>query len=121
MGKVVDFKGQVVETQPIEKPALVNIRKLSAVAYHKGRTQGTMVYIGRPGPWGNPFPIQKDTPANRQEALAKYEAWAKQPAQKAFRNQARQNLQGKTLVCWCSPKACHGEILQRIVVSPREK
>jgi len=31
------------------------------------------VYVGRPGPWGNPFRIGVD--GYRQEVIEKYEAW----------------------------------------------
>ena len=33
------------------------------------------VYIGRPGPWGNPFEIGTD--GTREEVIAKYEEWIK--------------------------------------------
>lgn len=75
------------------------------------------VYIGRPSKWGNPFSHQNDTiakfkVATREEAIEKYEQWIKtQPHLMA----ALPELEGKTLGCWCSPKACHGDVLVRLV------
>lgn len=67
------------------------------------------VYIGRPSKWGNPFSIGKD--GNRAEVMRKYEHWfIMQPELMA----ARGELEGKTLGCWCHPKACHGDILMKM-------
>lgn len=67
------------------------------------------VYIGRPSRWGNPFSIGRD--GTRAEVIAKYEAWiVTQPELLA----ALPDLAGKTLGCWCSPLACHGDVLARL-------
>ena len=64
------------------------------------------VYIGRPSKWGNPFEIGPD--GTRDEVIAKYRTWIQtQPELMA----ALPELQGKRLGCWCSPKACHGDVL----------
>jgi hypothetical protein len=64
------------------------------------------IYIGRPSIWGNPFEIGKD--GTRDEVIAKYRAWiVEQPQLMA----QIADLYGKTLGCWCSPKACHGDVL----------
>jgi hypothetical protein len=64
------------------------------------------VYIGRPSKWGNPFEIGKD--GTREEVIEKYREWIiKKPA---LMN-ALSELKGKVLGCWCSPKACHGDVL----------
>ena len=70
------------------------------------------VYIGRPGPWGNPFVIGRD--GSREEVIAKYRNWLKD--QIRFGHIAEHSiaeLYGKDLVCWCSPQACHGDVLQK--------
>lgn len=68
------------------------------------------VYIGRPSPWGNPFIIGRD--GGRIDVLAKYEVWLlAQPALLA----RLPELRGKRLGCWCSPAACHGDILAKYV------
>lgn len=68
------------------------------------------VYIGRPSKWGNPYTIGKD--GTREEVISKYEAHIMTRPDLIF---ALQELQGKTLSCWCKPKACHGDILVRMV------
>lgn len=68
------------------------------------------VYIGRPGPWGNPFEIGKD--GDREEVVQKYAEWLL--AQPELVEKAKQELKGKVLGCWCAPKLCHGNILSQI-------
>ena len=67
------------------------------------------VYIGRPSQWGNPFVIGKD--GTRAQVIKKYEQWIQtQPALLA----ALPELKGKVLGCWCSPNACHGDVLVKL-------
>jgi hypothetical protein len=74
------------------------------------------VYIGRPGPWGNPFSWKDDTLATwkttREGCLPAYEAWLRSQPELVAR--ARRELRGKVLGCWCKPGPCHGDILTRI-------
>jgi hypothetical protein len=64
------------------------------------------VYIGRPSKWGNPFVIGKD--GSRDDVIRKYASYlAGQPKLLA----AIPELKGKTLVCFCKPLACHGDVL----------
>ncbi len=71
------------------------------------------VYIGRPGPYGNPFTIGRD--GTREQVIAKYRAWiSDQPELQA---RARRELRGKTLGCWCAPLPCHGDVLLEIANS----
>jgi hypothetical protein len=67
------------------------------------------VYIGRPSKWGNPFVIGKD--GSRDEVIAKYEAWLM--ARPDLLDDLHE-LKGKTLACWCSPAACHGDVLDKL-------
>ena len=64
------------------------------------------VYIGRPGPWGNPFVIGKD--GTREEVIQKYKEWI---LTQDLLMQEIPSLKGKTLSCWCYPKPCHGDVL----------
>lgn len=78
------------------------------------------VYIGRPGVWGNPFVIGKD--GDRATVVAKYREWLLRQPELVAR--ARQELKGKILGCWCSPQACHGDVLaeianKEVVMKPR--
>lgn len=68
------------------------------------------VYVGRPGPWGNPFRVGRD--GDREAVLRKYEAWLL--AQPDLVERARRELRGKVLGCWCAPKPCHGDVLARV-------
>jgi hypothetical protein len=70
------------------------------------------VYIGRGrgSVWGNPYRIGED--GDRQTVIRKYREYlhsgpslmAKVP-----------ELTGKTLGCWCAPKACHGDVLVELL------
>ena len=64
------------------------------------------VYIGRGSKWGNPFIIGKD--GTRDEVIQKYKAWILTTP--ALTN-CMDELKGKTLGCFCKPKACHGDVL----------
>jgi hypothetical protein len=70
------------------------------------------VYIGRPSKWGNPFVIGRD--GSRDEVIAKYRTWIMQQPQLLA---ALPELRGKTLACWCSPLACHGDVLAQLANS----
>ncbi len=64
------------------------------------------VYIGRPGKWGNPFVLKRES--DRAAALEQYRAWVmRQPELMA----ALGELRGKVLGCWCAPRLCHGDVL----------
>jgi hypothetical protein len=67
------------------------------------------VYVGRPTKWGNPFVIGKD--GNRDQVIAKYEAWIKTRPELM---RALPELKGKVLACWCAPEACHGDVLAKL-------
>ena len=68
------------------------------------------VYIGRPSKWGNPFKIGPD--GSRKQVIEKYRKYI-------LSNDKLLNsldeLEGKTLGCWCKPKACHGDVLVELV------
>ena len=68
------------------------------------------VYIGCPGPWGNPFVVGEH--GTREEVVEQYAEWLlSQPDLVA---KAQKELKGKVLGCWCAPKLCHGDILAEI-------
>jgi len=92
------------------EPTLVNIKH--GAAYD--------VYIGRPGPWGNPY-------SHKEATIAKYKVATVEEAIEKYREYLLNNeellnqlhtLKGKVLGCWCMPKNpkhgkyyCHGQIL----------
>lgn len=71
------------------------------------------VYIGRPSPLGNPWRVLNES--GRARAIAQFESYARD----AIANSAKfaasvKALHGKTLGCWCAPKACHGDVLLKL-------
>lgn len=79
------------------------------------------VYIGRPGPWGNPFSHLDQSLATfkaetRDDAVVKYRGWLlSQPDLVA---KAKAELKGKVLGCWCAPLQCHGDVLAEVANDP---
>jgi hypothetical protein len=73
------------------------------------------VYIGRPSKWGNPFQVGRD--GTREQVIERYERWLlTQPELLA----ALPELAGRTLGCWCAPRACHGDVLARLANAPQK-
>lgn len=77
------------------------------------------VYIGRGSKWGNPFRIGRD--GTRAEVIEKYDAWLKgqisapgNPERPSLAD-ARVELTGQRLGCFCKPLACHGDILIKYI------
>lgn len=66
-------------------------------------------YIGRGSPWGNPFIIGQD--GTREEVIEKYRQWVLTQPNLMLNLHL---LKGKTLGCWCKPKACHGDVLKEL-------
>jgi hypothetical protein len=67
------------------------------------------VYVGRPSKWGNPFVVGRD--GTREECIALYERWLLANVELMA---ALPQLRGKVLGCWCTPRACHGDVLVRL-------
>lgn len=68
------------------------------------------VYIGRPSKWGNPFVI--GVHGDREAVIRMYREFI-------MGNQRLlddlHELDGKTLGCYCVPKACHGDVLVELL------
>jgi len=69
------------------------------------------VYIGRPGPFGNPFVIGEH--GDRAAVIAQYRAWL--PTQLALVERMKRELPGRDLVCFCAPLPCHGDVILSLV------
>jgi len=68
------------------------------------------VYIGRPGPFGNPFEIHAGR--SRERAIERYkEYFEKRIEEDATFREAVHALYGKNLLCYCAPLPCHGQII----------
>lgn len=72
------------------------------------------VYIGRGSQWGNPFQINSQQ--DRTKVIERYREhlWAAIQHGDITLDELRA-LDGKTLGCYCAPKACHGEVLASAV------
>ena len=67
--------------------------------------------------WRNPFNrALRDGLITRQEALEHYLAHVLSSPDLMAR---LPELEGKVLACWCKPKACHGDVLVRLLESAR--
>jgi hypothetical protein len=77
------------------------------------------VYIGRPSILGNPWRVLND--AGRTEVINAFEEYARERMVKDGVFRARvADLYGKVLGCWCSPKACHGDVLLKLAAELRK-
>ena len=68
------------------------------------------VYIGRGSKWGNPFVIGTD--GSRSDVINKYERWIRTQVHLL---DSLNDLRDKTLGCFCKPRACHGDVLVRLL------
>lgn len=91
-------------------------------------------YIGRPSPLGNPFSHLPNTKAqfsvkDRDEAVSKFEDYLRSNINKDLsitREMKRLYRSWKehgelTLVCWCAPKACHGDVIKKLLEEKSRK
>ena len=96
--------------------------------------KGEGFYIGRPSPLGNPFSHLEKTKAlfrcaDRAEAVSRYEEWLRSQINKdpEITSELKklyakwQNEGNLTLVCWCKPAACHGDVIKRILEEKKER
>ena len=79
------------------------------------------VYIGRGGPWGNPYII--GTHGTRAEVIAQYRAhlWKRIQRERAALILALAKLDGATLGCYCAPQPCHGDVLARAIAWAKDR
>ena len=64
--------------------------------------------------FANPFKVASE--AGRQECLQRYEVYMRKRLQTepAVLSELLE-LRGKKLGCWCHPKACHGDVLVKLI------
>jgi hypothetical protein len=84
------------------------------------KKSGCDVYVGRPTKWGNPFSHQNNTTAQflvatKEEAIRKFRTWLL--GQPELVEEAKRELRGKTLGCYCAPSECHADVLAEIANS----
>ncbi|MRR49661.1 MAG: DUF4326 domain-containing protein [Rhodocyclaceae bacterium] len=70
------------------------------------------LYIGRGGPWGNPFPIKPGTDETRDVVIEKYrEYFEAEIVTSPDKHAQLMAIQGYRLGCHCKPSACHGDVI----------
>lgn len=91
--------------------------------------EGLAVYIGRENirarprrkrsPWASPF--KPGAHGGRDEVLRRYRAYleGREEAPEGWKTprpdlERLGELQGRALLCWCKPDACHGDVLQEL-------
>lgn len=100
------------------------------VRIQRKRTKGwrmppNTVYVGRPSRWGNPFQVVDlaaeyacDEAQARVLCVEAYRKWlSSEDAYLAMadRVDAKNELRGKDLACWCKPgEPCHADVLLEI-------
>jgi len=68
------------------------------------------IYIGRGGPWGNPFDYRK-MGITREECLSLYKEWFYKKLNNSKFRDSVLTLKDKVLGCYCKPDLCHGDII----------
>jgi hypothetical protein len=90
---------------------VVSLRGLHANLISWAEAEGLYVRIDRRTDWGNPFEMPDD--GGRDEVIAKYRTYYL--PHKVLLQARLPELSGKALGCWCSPEACHGDVLKGAV------
>lgn len=83
------------------KPVVLNKYKDMAIG---------AIYIGRPTKWGNPFAISPSR--TREQAIDMYRDHLDRNPELV--EDAKKELKGRNLVCFCAPKPCHGDVLLKL-------
>jgi len=82
---------------------VVNVRSLG-----NGHYSG--IWIDRKSVFGNPYHIGKD--GTREECIEKYRAYFHRRLETdAIFASMIDKLRNCTLICWCKPQACHGDVI----------
>lgn len=82
-------------------------------AVYMGRTMKKFNLVGHK--LANPFPLEKGG-GNRDEVIEKYRAWLWERIRKGeITLQDLLDLDGKDLVCFCSPKRCHCDVIMSAI------
>jgi len=100
---------------------VINIKEAPISFQKKDGDQDGFVYIGRPFTFGNPILkyvnciICGKVHTTNGSTLVCYEKYLRTRifSDEDFKLKVK-SLLGKTLVCYCKPKKCHGDILKKV-------
>lgn len=70
------------------------------------------VRVDRGSQWGNPFIMENESEKERDRVCDLYERYAEWRL--SVEPHWLDELKGKNLACWCTPKRCHAETLLRL-------
>lgn len=97
---------------------VVNKHKLTAEQQREAH------YIGRGSPLGNPFKVKPWGPHERGATLELYRGWLDERIDagdpRVVRELERIAAEAKRdggvrIMCFCKPKACHGDVIKQVV------
>ncbi len=70
------------------------------------------VVVARPSRWGNPFVVGGEEVLDAAAAVARYRAALEAGKLRFTVDDARRELAGRDLACWCPPdRPCHADVL----------
>ena len=69
------------------------------------------IYIGRPSKWGNPFRMHFESDRMRTIALYRGDLVRRLRSGRLSRRELAE-IHPRPKVCWCAPRACHGDVLE---------
>lgn len=79
---------------------------------NKDKDQAFDIYIGRGGPWGNPFPIDNALDVDRTKVIERYRTYFySEILGNPEKRKQLEGLRGIRLGCHCKPLPCHGDII----------
>ena len=88
---------------------------------NKRKYKGLGVYVGRPSSLGNPFKLESES--ERAVVIARYRKWLNEQPVTSRAKKELTRLIGEykktgrlTLICWCSPKACHADVIAEAIM-----
>lgn len=71
-----------------------------------------IVYVGRPGKWGNPYITGDASGLSIDQAISLYEKFVEDWN---LKEEIKNELKGKNLSCWCPlTHRCHADVLLKI-------
>lgn len=99
----------------------VTVLNIRSVGWEAVRHNESIIYIGRGSIYGNPFFIGRD--GTRSEVIDKYgDRVAKAFNDQSALSHAIYDLENRVangedleLVCFCAPKACHGDVIKSAI------
>jgi len=116
MGILSASDGMVTRQTCADVLSGVRIPVMNQKTYH-----GCGEYIGRPSPLGNPFYLTMER--DRTRVIAEYDRWLREHfydskiQTELFRLQKiAEKEKLLVLTCWCAPKACHGDVIRRMLL-----